>query len=138
MIVLDTNVVSELMKPGRPDIDAWLQRIEPASVFVTVVTRAEIRYGIERLPEGRRRREFEQRADVVFDEVADRMLAFDVAAADHYGRLVARRERAGRPTSTPDGQIAAIALAHHATVATRNTRDFEETGVRVVNPWAVR
>jgi len=135
MIVLDTNVVSALMTSRASELDAWLNDVDGAALFTTTITRAEIRCGIERLPEGRRRDELASRANALFTETADRMLSFDSAAADRYGALVAERERAGRPISVIDAQIASIALVHRAIVATRNVRDFEGTGIRVLNPF---
>jgi len=135
MIVLDTNVVSTLMASRASDLDEWLSDVDGAALFTTTITRAEIRYGIERLPAGSRRDGLAARADALFDEIADRILSFDSAAADRYGALVAERERVGRPISVPDAQIAAIAMVHRATVATRNVRDFTGTGVGVVNPF---
>lgn len=135
MIVLDTNVVSALMTSRADALDGWIAEVDGASLFTTAITRAEIRYGIARLPEGARRTELASRADALFEETADRILPFDSRAADRYGVLVADRERAGRPISVPDAQVAAIALVHRAIVATRNTRDFSGTGVRLVNPF---
>lgn len=135
MIVLDTNVVSALMSTRAGDLDAWLSTVDGESLFTTAITRAEIRYGIARLPEGARRSGLVARADALFEESADRILPFDSAAADRYGALVAGRESAGRPISVADAQIAAIATVHRAAVATRNTKDFAGTGVSVVNPF---
>jgi len=135
VIVVDTNVVSALMSSRAAALDPWLERIDGSSLFTTAITRAEIRYGIARLPDGRRRDDLMARAEALFDETAERILPFDSAAADRYGRIVASRERAGRPISIADAQIAAIAAAHRATVATRNTGDFTGTGVGVVDPF---
>lgn len=135
MIVLDTNVVSDLMRGGG-GVDRWLTTVSELDLFTTVVTRAEIRYGVARLPEGRRRREVAKAAEAFFHDVADRTLTFDTRAADRYGQIVADREVTGRPTGVLDAQIAAIAQSHQAQVATRNVRDFEIPGLSVVDPFA--
>jgi len=135
MILIDTNVVSELMNTDGAAIAPWLADVETSSLFLTTVTRAEIRYGLERMPDGRRRANLEARAELVFQGAVDRTLSFDSRAADAFGRISADRDRAGRPISTADAQIAAIALVHRAALATRNVRDFEGVGLRVVNPW---
>lgn len=137
MIVLDTNVVSALMSDNAGRLQPWLNSVVGSSLFTTAITRAEIRYGLERMPQGVRRRDLLERADLLFDEVSDRLLAFDAAAADRYGVVVAARESKGRPISVPDAQIASIAFVHRAVVATRNVRDFEDCGVKVVDPFAV-
>ncbi|MEM5277566.1 type II toxin-antitoxin system VapC family toxin [Cupriavidus taiwanensis] len=137
MIVLDTNVLSELMRvQAEPAVVCWLDRQEQDFV-VTAVTVAELLYGIARLPEGRRKTALRDAALQMLDEeFADRLLAFDADAAVHYAALVSRRERAGRPISMADAQIAAICLNHAATLATRNTRDFEGVDIRLANPWS--
>lgn len=135
MILLDTNVFSALMSTGTSVLDPWLATVSGTDLFTTVITRAEIRYGLERLPHGTRRTDLAARADALFGEIADRLLVFDGAAADRYGALVAARERSGRPISVPDAQIASIAFVHRATLATRNVKDFADTGVPVVNPF---
>ena len=137
LIVLDTNVVSELMKP-EPDaiVFAWAAR-QPAAMVTTSITEAEILYGIALLPSSRRKTDLAAVAARMFrDDFKDRVLAFDSAAAPHYGEILARRHRAGRPVKTLDAQIAAIAVAADAAaIATRNTTDFENCGVAIVNPW---
>lgn len=136
MIVLDTNVVSALMSPdGARPLLPWLSGVARYDLYTTTITRAEIRYGIARLPRGKRRTRLEQSADDLFAEVADRMLTFDSAAADRFGELVVARERAGHPISVLDAQIAAIALANHAAVATADTGGFEGCAIAVINPF---
>lgn len=137
MIVLDTNVVSELMGERRdPAVTRWLDRQEWSQLTMTAVTVAELLYGIERLDEGARKRELATSLDEFVEEmVLDRALSFDVDAAPHYAELVAARQRAGRPIKEFDAQIAAICRLHGASLATRNVRDFEGTGVRVLDPW---
>jgi len=135
MIIVDTNIVSELMRENAGAVAAWLRDLDDRELFTTAITRAEIRYGIARLPSGSRRSSFEADADAFFGEIIDRTLGFDVAAADRYGEVAAIRRRLGRPISIPDAQIAAIALVHRATVATRNVRDFEGVGLKLVDPF---
>ena len=133
MIVLDTNIVAALMADG-VDIDPWLGTVPPHELHTTVITRAEIRYGLARLPAGKRRNRLTQRADALFLETEERLLTFDAKAADRYGDLVAARERIGRPISVADAIIASIAWVHRAAVATRNVNDFDHCGIQVVNP----
>ncbi|NRQ50425.1 type II toxin-antitoxin system VapC family toxin [Aeromicrobium stalagmiti] len=135
MIIVDTNVVSDLMRGGTPQVLAWLSTVAGEDLYTTVITRSEIRYGIARLPQGKRRDDLDRRASAFLDEVADRTLRLDVAAADRYGFVVAERESAGRPIPRSDAQIASIAYVHRATVATRNTRDFEGCGISLIDPF---
>lgn len=137
MIVLDTNVVSEVIG-ARPDarVVEWLDAQTAGGVYLTAVTVGELAYGVARLPQGRRR---DRIADAVDDLVGryfrGRVLGYDVAAARHYGALCAAREAIGRPISVADAQIAAICLAHRAALATRNTKDFWDLGIELVDPW---
>ena len=135
MIIIDTNVVSDLMRGGSPSVLSWLSTVADLDIHTTVITRSEIRYGVARLPVGRRRDDLQRRADALFADIADRTLPFDAAAADRYGLLVASREAVGRPISVPDAQIASISQVHRATLATRNVRDFEECGITVIDPF---
>lgn len=139
MILLDTNVLSEFMRP-QPAVGvvAWLDKQPSVEVFTSAISRAEIELGILLLPAGRRQEALSRAARIMFEEkFAARCLPFDEDAASHYARLVAARTRAGRPISVEDAQIAAIALAHRMPLATRNTTDFELIdGLEVVNPWA--
>lgn len=136
MIILDTNVTSELMK-AQPDpaVTQWLAAQPPTELFSTVITVAEISYGLERLPRGRRRTSLEQSYQALFVGMADQVLPFDVEAALLYGPLVATKERAGIAMDPMDAQIACIAARRRAVIATRNERDFADCGVRLVNPW---
>jgi toxin FitB len=136
VIVLDTNVTSELML-ARPDaaVTAWLAAQRPTELFSTAVTIAEITYGLERLPRGRRRKSLEQSYHSLFVGMADHVLPFDVDAALLYGLLVAGKERAGSAMDPMDAQIACIAASRGMTLATRNERDFAGCGVHIVNPW---
>lgn len=136
MIVLDTNVVSELLR-DLPDqvVLGWWQRQPTHTRFTTVITVAELQYGIARLPQGRRRAELDSAVGGSIAAFADQVLAFDHAAARIYGEILAARERAGRPMGILDAQIAAICRAHDASLATRNRRDFEGTGLELIDPW---
>jgi len=137
MIVLDTNVVSELMKaePG-PSVMRWAAGQAPSNLYTTSITQAEILHGIMLLPAGKRRSAFEAAADAMFKEdFSGRILRFDSAAAEPYARIAAVRERTGRPIAQFDAQIAAIALAAEGAVATRNVKDFNQCGIRLINPW---
>lgn len=138
MVVLDTNVVSELMQSAPSSkVLAWLDDRPTRELFMTAVTEAEIRTGIAFLPEGGRRRGLAEAAERAFGGLfAGRVLPFDSAAARVYAEIAAARRASGRPLSQTDGQIAAIARSRGMTVATRNVRDFAETGIEVIDPWA--
>ncbi|MCA3180422.1 MAG: type II toxin-antitoxin system VapC family toxin [Burkholderiaceae bacterium] len=138
MILLDTNVLSELMRPTPdPGVAAWIAGHPASGLATTTITQAEIRHGIARLPSGRRRDALQRAVAAMFDEeFGDRVLPFDAAAAPHYATLRATRERAGRPIPAFDAQIAAIARAHRATIATRDLGGFADCGVPLVDPWA--
>lgn len=136
MIVVDTNVTSELMKPApSPAVVSWVRNRDAARLYTTSITLAEIGYGIERLPGGRRKVLVKAAADEVFSAFASNVLAFDAEAAREYGLIVARRERAGTPIDGFDAQIASICRARDASLATRNGKDFENTGVDLIDPW---
>lgn len=138
MIVLDTNVISEIFRP-EPDrqVVAWLESLG-GDVAITSVTLGELLAGVRRLPEGRRRSNLATRIATALQPYLDTrsVLAFDAEAADHYADVFVAREKAGLPISMPDAQIAAICRANAATCATRNVSDFAHTGVELVNPWA--
>ena len=136
MMVVDTNVVSELMKPS-PSVVVrdWMLGQRPTELFTTSITVAEILYGIERLPEGQRKDMLRTAATDVFTAFEDQVLPFDHDAAATYAPLVNRRDQRGLPIDGFDAQIAAICGAHHATLATRNVKDFEHTGITLVDPW---
>jgi toxin FitB len=138
VIVLDTNVLSEALKPvPSPKALRWLAAQEPSSVFTTTITQAEVLYGIEALPAGKRRTRLLEAVEKMFaEEFEGRVLPFDEDAAREFARIVAARDRAGRPISQFDAMIAAIAHSYRAAVATRNTADFEHCGIDVVDPWA--
>lgn len=137
MIILDTNVISELMSPRQNVVVVnWLAGQPVASVFTTSVTQAEILYGIRILPAGKRRNDMEVAALEIFHEdMAGRVLSFGSDEADIYADIVAMRRSIGRPISQFDAQIAAISLSVGAGIATRNITDFADIGIEVVNPW---
>jgi predicted nucleic acid-binding protein len=136
MIVLDTNVVSELMRAEpAAGVLTWLQQNSAGGLYTTTVTVAEIRYGIAHLPEGRRRETLHQAANEVFAAFPRQVLPFDLAAANAYADVVTGRERLGTPIDGFDAQIAAICRSQAATLATRNTKDFTNTGIDLIDPW---
>ena len=137
MIVLDTNVLSELMKPAPIErVVRWMAAQPATSLYTTTVTQAEILHGVMLLPAGRRRNAVEAAAEAMFkEEFAGRVLSFGSDAARLYARIAAERRRAGRPISHFDAQIAAITRATGAAVATRNVADYDGCGVKVINPW---
>ena len=139
MIVLDTNVVSELMRnEPAAAVLTWLQRNSGNNLYTTTVTVAEVRYDVARLPEGRRRESLQQAANEIFAAFPRQVLPFDLAAANAYADLIIGREAMGRPISGFDAQIAAICRSQAATLATRNSKDFTDTGIAIVDPWLER
>ncbi len=137
MIVLDTNVLSALMRrTPDPEVIDWLDRQPRTSIWTTAVTVIEIRFGLQILPAGKRRTALKTAFDAVLAEKIDHRIAvFDAPAAEHAGDLMAVRQRKGRIGELRDTMVAGIVLAHHATLATRNTRHFADLPVVVVNPW---
>jgi predicted nucleic acid-binding protein len=136
LIVLDTNVVSELMRRSPAErVIAWVRDHE-SNLSTTAITLAEIQHGIERLPSGRRRTLLRSAADEVFGTFQDLILPFDARAASHYSLIVAARQRAGEPIDGFDAQIASICRARAAALATRNSADFRNTGIRLIDPWS--
>ncbi|MBC6416373.1 MAG: type II toxin-antitoxin system VapC family toxin [Rhodospirillales bacterium] len=138
MIVLDTTIVSELLRPApEPKVEAWLAVQDGAEIYLTAIGEAELRYGVAILPEGRRRDKLAGALSAILrKDFEARILPFDSAAAEAYAVIAAGRRAAGRPISQFDCQIAAIGRAQGAAVATRNTRDFDGCGVKVIDPWA--
>lgn len=138
MIILDTNVISALMQSAPdPRVVAWLDRQPAESIWTTSITVFELRFGLAALPAGRRRRSLEQSLVLLLhDDLENRVLDFDSAAAVAAASLAAKRQRAGRPVDMRDMQIAGIAIARHATLATRNMKHFTDSSVPLVNPWA--
>ena len=138
MIILDTNVVSEIMRDNpRREVLGWLDVHLASELFITAVPESEIRAGIAFLPGGRRKRDLTEASERAFSLLfSERILAFDSEAARMYAIIAAARRAAGRPISHADCQIAAIARSHQAQIATRNINDFSGCGVEIVNPWA--
>lgn len=139
MIILDTNVISEIFRPSpEPRVVNWLSSLS-GDVAITSVTLAELLAGIRRLPDGRRKVTLARRIDAALEPYlgSSAVLPFDDMAAVHYAEVLLSRERAGAPISTADAQIAAICLTHGAICATRNTKDFAHTGVELIDPWKV-
>jgi toxin FitB len=137
MTILDTNVASEIMR-ARPDpqVLRWIAGRNSEDLHITSITLAEILYGVELLPTGKRQETLRSGAEKLFQVLfAGRILSFETSAARIFSLLASSRYKQGRPISKLDAQIAAIARVHGATIATRNIADFEECGVRLVNPW---
>lgn len=137
MIVIDTNVLSEALKPTPSDeVLRWLAAQPPSSVFTTTITMAEVLCGVEALPQGRRRTRLLAAVEKMFAEQFEgRILPFDEEAARLFARMVASRNTAGRPISQMDAMIAAITSSNRAVLSTRNTADFDHCGIQVINPW---
>jgi len=136
--LLDTNVLSELMRPtAAPEVLAWFASQAASPMYTSTINQAEVLTGIALLPAGRRRDALARAAQTMFaEDFAGRILNFDSAAAEHYALIVAGRTALGRPISTEDGQIAAIALAADMTLVTRNSKDFAAIdGIAQVDPW---
>ncbi|OOV99428.1 type II toxin-antitoxin system VapC family toxin [Pseudomonas sp. MF4836] len=137
MILLDTNVLSELMRPKpEPTVVLWISTQRTDDLCISSITMAEILHGVAHLPKGQRQRDLHESAMIMFEEdFGERILPFDTPAALYYAHLMTTRGQAGRPMSMADAQIAAICRTHDAALATRNIRDFEESGVDLINPW---
>lgn len=136
-MVLDTNVVSELMRPT-PDaaVLAWLNNQAADTLWLNSVVVSELLYGLARMPDGKRRAQLAQAVQAMLDEdFSSRVLSFDLEAAVVYADLVATRERQGLPIDVADAQIASICIAHGAALATRNTKHFDGLGLTLMNPW---
>jgi predicted nucleic acid-binding protein len=137
VILLDTNVVSEVMRVApSPAVLAWLNEQDSTTLFVSTVTIAEIEYGLRVLPDGKRRVGLRDRFEQFLAQAfAGRVRDFDQDAARSYGEVMGARREMGRPMSVPDGQIAAVARSRGYAVATRNVADFEDCGLTLVNPF---
>jgi predicted nucleic acid-binding protein len=137
MILLDTNVLSELMRPAPEKIvERWLASQPDASLFISAITEAELRYGAALLPPGKRRTTLASLIEAMLaEDFPGRILPFDSAAATSFAQIAATRRQAGRPISQPDAQIAAIAHSRGAILATRNVPDFEGCSIPTINPW---
>jgi len=139
MILLDTNVLSELMREAANErVLAWLSRQASSSLFTTALSEAEVRLGLALLPAGKRRVGLESAADGLFADFGSRVLPFDSDAAAAYAAIGAARNKAGRPISVIDAQIAAIARTRGAALATRNVKDFAGCSIVLVDPWSAR
>jgi len=136
MIVLDTNVMSEPLKkvPAAKVMD-WLDSQAAETLYISTISYAELRFGVLRLPEGKRKKELAARIERALGIFRDRTLAFDVQAAEQLAQIATRTAMIGRKATAPDAYVAATAAAHGFAVATRNIRHFEPTGVTVINPW---
>jgi predicted nucleic acid-binding protein len=136
MIVLDTNVVSEAMRPSAdPSVTNWLNRQPAETLFLTSVTLAELLFGIAALPEGKRKNALASTLDGLLKLFGDRILPFETKAAQSYATLATHARAVGKGFPTPDGYIAAIAAATGFSVATRDAAPFDAAGVAVINPW---
>ena len=137
MIILDTNILGALMRPA-PDtaVVRWLDRQPAESIWITSITLFEARFGLALLPSGRRRQRLESEFDrLLHEDLENRVLDFDGASATEAATLAAVRQKSGRPVDMRDTQIAGIALARHATLATRNVRHFADLELLIVDPW---
>lgn len=136
MIILDTNVVSELMRSEpAPGVASWVRDRDRRELRTTAITLAEIRYGIARLPDGRRKQVLLAAADEIFSAFSDQVLPVDTAAAEHYAVIASSRERTGKPIAGFDALIGAVCRSQGAALATRNVSDFDGTGIEVIDPW---
>ncbi len=137
MIILDTNVLSELMKRnGSEKVRTWAFKYPIKTLWTTTITQAEILYGIALIPEGKRHDDLQKAATLMFlEEFAGRVLPFDEKAAIAFAEIAFQRRRKGKPISQADAQIAAICRVNKAMIATRNVTDFEDCGIEIINPW---
>lgn len=137
MIILDTNVVSELLRPAPEQrVVGWLGGLDGTSVYLTTITEAELRLGVAILPNGKRRNGLTEMIDqITREDFSDRILPFDSPAASAFAAIAASRRAMGRPIAHADCQIAAIAQVTRATLATRNIPDFADCGIKLINPW---
>lgn len=138
MVVLDTNVISELFRPA-PDANvvAWVGALQGDDLYTTAITRGELMFGLCCMPNGRRRTDLLQKVTLLFErKLAGHVLPYDMAAADAHAAIAAVRRAQGRPVEQSDAMIAGIARSRGATLATRNVRDFEDCGIELVDPWS--
>ena len=138
MIILDTNVLSELMKPmPSPLVSTWVARQPATELFTTAISEAEIFFGVQLLPAGKRRDSLLKAAEGMFEkDLGGRIFGFDSDAVRLFATIAAHRRALGRPISHPDAQIAAIARLRGAKIATRDVTDFTDCGVDLIDPWA--
>lgn len=136
MILLDANVLSEpLRSKPFPKVIEWLDRQAAETLHLSTISYAELRFGVRRMPEGKRKNDLAARVEQALHLFKDRTLTFDLEAADRLAQILTRTEKIGRKMPAPDAYIAAIAMAPGFAVATRNVDRFQDTGVSVVNPW---
>ena len=137
MILLDTNILSELMRPApEAAVEQWLAAQPDASVFISAITEAELRYGAALLPSVKRRLALTAEIEGMLEaDFGGRILPFDSSAAEAFAIVASERRQAGKPISQADAQIAAVARSRGASLATRNVEDFEGCGIEVINPW---
>ena len=137
MVILDTNVISEILKHtnGNRNVIDWLVGLDRDETYVTAVNTAELLYGLALVPPGRKRFALSRAIDDFIEQYRDHTLPFGVRASAYYASIAATRRQEGRPISAQDAMIAAIARSHGMALATRNVKDFEGTGVTLINPW---
>ena len=137
MILLDANVISEVMKPNpKPRVTSWIDSQQLEDLCTSTIVAAEVLAGLDLMPAGKRRTELREKAEFMFSSFfGGRVLAFDLASARAYGTVGKTARKAGRPMDEMDALIAATALANDAALATRNTSHFEQSGVRLIDPW---
>ena len=137
MLILDTNVLSELMrKAPNPSVCEWIATIPETAVFTTTLTQAEILYGIKILDDGKRKNQLLHAADAMFEEdFSGKLLSFDTQAAHAFANICSTRKKLGRPISQIDAQIAAITLSRKASLVTRNVNDFQNCEIPIINPF---
>jgi predicted nucleic acid-binding protein len=136
MILLDTNVLSEPLKSEPfPKVIQWLDRQAAETLYISTISYAEFRFGVMRMPEGKRKNDLAPRVEQALHLFKNRTLTFDLEAAEHLAQILTRTEKIGKKTPAPDAYIAAIAIAHRFVVATRNVDHFHDTGVSIINPW---
>lgn len=138
MIILDTNIISELMKGNKcaENVYNWIAQENVNNLFTTTITQAEILYGIAILPKGKKQTELRKRANLMFEEdFKNRIIPFDQKAAVAFAKIASQRRKIGQPISQADAQIAAICYSYQATIATRNIDDFINCDLDIINPW---
>lgn len=137
MILLDTNIISELMRPKpHSAVIKWLDEQFSNELFLPAIVKAEIEMGIAILDDGKRKQALLQAIELIFMSFTDRCVPFDAGSATHYAKIIAYTKKQGSPMSVEDAQIAAIAIQHSALLATRNTKDFDSLkNLKLVNPW---
>jgi hypothetical protein len=139
MMVLDTNVVSELMRASpAPKVLAWIDRQNSDTLYLTSTIAAELLHGVARLPTGLRKRNMSQELGLFLEQdFANRILPFDLSSAHSYAELLSTREAVGRPIDALDAQIAAVCIQHGATLVTRNQKHFVDLGLELIDPWQI-